>query len=424
MTAVSEIGVSRTRSPKRSCSPRVSPKTLPPSPTSMPATNTRSSSASSHSSADRIASIVRKTGASSAGRGGSGHTGRGRVTKSNSVVVAGASSPRAASTAASSSCATDDSNALIVSSSMPADRRTSRVGEQRVARLPRFHLFGEFGSAAGRLRSGRASGRWRPRRWRARVRRGRPRPRRASPMRSRRRRCRRPRRSRRRIPRRAARASPRAGSTPVRTRRTRCSRRRRPPGSFHTAARFTASWNAPCATAPSPKNATTTEPSARSCAAVAAPTAIGRPAATIPLAPKMPIVGSAMCIEPPRPRFVPASLRHQLGEHPGRVETLRQAVAVTAMRRRDHVGRAERPARAHGRRLLPDRQVHEARDLAVAVQRRHPLLEPADHEHASMHLDEVGVTEHERCIVLTGTNQGARCPNRSTSPCPSPVSVT
>ena len=34
----------------------------------------------------------------------------------------------------------------------------------------------------------------------------------------------------------------------------------------------------------------------------------GRPAATIPLAPKIPSFGSAMCIEPPRPRLVPWSL--------------------------------------------------------------------------------------------------------------------
>ena len=45
--AVSEIGVSRTRSPNRSARPRVSPKTLPPEPTSIPATKTRSSLASS-----------------------------------------------------------------------------------------------------------------------------------------------------------------------------------------------------------------------------------------------------------------------------------------------------------------------------------------------------------------------------------------
>ena len=98
-----------------------------------------------------------------------------------------------------------------------------------------------------------------------------------------------------------------------------------------------------------------------------------------------------MCIEPPRPRFVPVVLGHQLGEHPERVEALGEAVAVAAMGRRDHVGRAERPARADGRRLLPDRQVHEAGDLAVAVERGHPLLEAADHEHPPMHLEEVGV---------------------------------
>ena len=69
MIAVSEIGVSRTRSPNRSASPRVSPKTLPPAPTSMPATNTRSSLGElGLERAMRMASMVRKTGASSAGR--------------------------------------------------------------------------------------------------------------------------------------------------------------------------------------------------------------------------------------------------------------------------------------------------------------------------------------------------------------------
>lgn len=66
-----------------------------------------------------------------------------------------------------------------------------------------------------------------------------------------------------------------------------------------------ASWKAPWAGAPSPKNATVMPPSARSWDAVAAPTAIGTPAATIPLAPKTPSFGSAMCIDPPRPRLVP-----------------------------------------------------------------------------------------------------------------------
>ena len=77
--ALSEMGVSRTRSPNRSCRPRVRPNTLPPAATSIPATNTRSSPASSASSAARIASMVRNTGASAAGAGGSGRSGLGRV---------------------------------------------------------------------------------------------------------------------------------------------------------------------------------------------------------------------------------------------------------------------------------------------------------------------------------------------------------
>ena len=78
-------------------------------------------------------------------------------------------------------------------------------------------------------------------------------------------------------------------------------------GSFHSAARLAASWKAPWATAPSPKNDTTTVLFLRSRAAVATPAAIGTPAATIPLAPKIPRSGSAMCMEPPRPLFVPVT---------------------------------------------------------------------------------------------------------------------
>ncbi len=118
-------------------------------------------------------------------------------------------------------------------------------------------------------------------------------------------------------------------------------------------------------------------------------------------------------------------LGHQLGEHPERVETLGEAVTMAAMGGRDHVGRAERPAGAHGRRLLPDRQVHEARHLAVAVERGHTLLESADHEHPPVHLEELGVSEHEAVIVTVGTNGGERrWQSRSTSPRRSPVPRT
>ena len=185
-------------------------------------------------------------------------------------------------------------------------------------------------------------------------------------------------------------------------------------GSSHTAARFTASWNAPWAGAPSPKNATATVPSARSCAAVAAPTAMGTPAATMPLAPKIPSFGSAMCIEPPAAAVGALVLAHQLGEHAERVEALGQAVAVAAVGRGDDVGGAQRPARPHGGRLLPDREVHEPGDLAVAVERGDPLLEPADQQHAPVHLDQVAGGEapgrkvgprSRRCIVLVGTKR-------------------
>ena len=129
---------------------------------------------------------------------------------------------------------------------------------------------------------------------------------------------------------------------------------------------------------------------------------------------RCPSFGSAMCIEPPRPRLVPCVLAHQLGEHPERVEALGQAVAVAAVGRGDDVVGPQRPARADRRGLLADREVHEAGDLAVAVERGHPLLEPADQQHPAVHLEQVGVREgggggaaegHEACIVLVGTTR-------------------
>ena len=107
----------------------------------------------------------------------------------------------------------------------------------------------------------------------------------------------------------------------------------------------------------------------------------------MPLAPKIPIVGSAMCIDPPRPRFVPLSRPMSSANIPSGDEPLGEAVAVAAMRGSDHVGAAEWPTRTDGRGLLADRQVDETRHLAVAVQHRHPLFEPADHRHPAEHLD-------------------------------------
>ena len=104
-------------------------------------------------------------------------------------------------------------------------------------------------------------------------------------------------------------------------------------------------------------------------------------------------------------------LAHQLGEHGGRLQALGQAVAVAAVRRRDDVGRMQWPARADGRRLLPRRQMDETGDFTIAVERRHPLLEASDQQHAPLHLDQVDHREggggevdgHRTCTVLVGT---------------------
>ena len=159
-----------------------------------------------------------------------------------------------------------------------------------------------------------------------------------------------------------------------RTRRSRCSRRRRRP-----AAATPRPGSPPRGTRPGPprrrrRTPPPRAPSARSWAAVAAPTAMGRPAATIPFAPKMPRSGSAMCIEPPRPRLVPCVPGHQLGEHPERVQALGQAVAVAPVGRGDDVRRARAastrrpptpPGRPTGGRTRAPRRPGRARPPAA-----------------------------------------------------------
>ena len=62
-----------------------------------------------------------------------------------------------------------------------------------------------------------------------------------------------------------------------------------------------ASWNAPMLVAPSPKKTTETVSLPRYLLANPAPTAIGTPPPTIPLAPSMLSSRSQMCIDPPLP---------------------------------------------------------------------------------------------------------------------------
>ncbi len=63
----------------------------------------------------------------------------------------------------------------------------------------------------------------------------------------------------------------------------------------------------------------------------------------------------------------------------------------------------ERPAGTDGGRLLPDRQVDEARHLAVAVELRDALLEPPDEQHPAVHLEEVVKAGAHAVTVTTGT---------------------
>ena len=174
-------------------------------------------------------------------------------------------------------------------------------------------------------------------------------------------------------------------------------------GSRQTAARLSASWNAPWAAAPSPKNATATPSSSPQLrghrGAVGDRKAGGHDAvgAEDPELRVGDVHGAAAA------SVGPLVAGHQLGEHALGVQALGQAVAVAAVGRGDHVVGAQRPARADRRRLLADGEVHEAGDQAVAVEVGHPLLEPADEQHATLHL-ELGRRE--------GTGGVGRCHGR------------
>jgi len=78
-------------------------------------------------------------------------------------------------------------------------------------------------------------------------------------------------------------------------------------GSLNEEAMFIASWKVPRLEAPSPKKQMATASVFLYLQANAAPTEIGCPAPTIPLAPRMPRSISAMCIEPPFPLQYPVA---------------------------------------------------------------------------------------------------------------------
>ena len=176
--AVSEIGVSRTRSPNWSWSPRVSPNTLPPvaDVDRRRRTPGRRSPTPSRGRRGSRPSCGRPARRRAAGRLGMlrarAHDVVGRV-----VATSGRAAARAASTASSRSLRDGRFQRPDPVGGRPrrtrAGGRGRRAGRAPSRRRPRCSV----GTAAGRPRSDRASGTWSPRRSSGRRRRARHRPR-------------------------------------------------------------------------------------------------------------------------------------------------------------------------------------------------------------------------------------------------------
>ena len=364
-----------------------------------------------------MASMVRKTGASRGGGGGSAGAGRGRMTKS--VQGGGgrgrrAGEPRRLLRPAPS--ATEASSVLMASSADACRPQPAGVDDEGVPRLPGPDLVGRpvalrvafvvaVPAVRRRLDHGRA-----PRRPES------PGPTSSWRSRSPRRRCRRPPRSRRRSRRPVCSSGAACWLDAGENSAYPLFSQKKITGRCHTAARFTASWNAPWATAPSPKNATATvavgaELGGRGCS-----DRDRQAGGHDPVGAEDPDVRVGDVHRAAAAPVGALVLPHQLGEHPEGGQALGQAVTVAAMGRRDDVLGSKGPARPDGRRLLTDGQVDEAGHLAVAVQRGYPLLEPPDDaasgdasragrcSRTGAATDRPGSTR--RCIVLVGTTTG------------------
>ncbi len=81
-----------------------------------------------------------------------------------------------------------------------------------------------------------------------------------------------------------------------------------------------------------------------------------------------------MCIDPPRPRLVPSSLPISSANIPSGSSPLARQWPWPAVGRGDDVVGMQRPAGADRRRLLSDREVHEAGDLAGRGRASRPAL--------------------------------------------------
>src|SRR5712692_9491158 len=103
-------------------------------------------------------------------------------------------------------------------------------------------------------------------------------------------------------------------------------------------------------------------------------------------------------------------LAEQLGEHPGDVGALGQAVAVAAVGARDVVVLAQRRAHAHGDGLLSDVEVGEARHPGAAVELVHLFLEQPDRRHPAVHVEPGPVEDRRVRGRLPGGGAHERAP--------------
>ena len=164
-------------------------------------------------------------------------------------------------------------------------------------------------------------------------------------------------------------------------------------------------------TAPSPKNATATCRLPRKLCR-RRPHRDRTPAATIPFAEDPEAPGRRCASAAATARAVPPSLANSSANISSGVDTLGQAVPVTAVRRRDDVGgaAASTPTAAPS---CPIDRCTEAGHLAVAVERSDPLLEPADQQHPAMAMEKVGDARSARAhYVLVGTTSACWPPRR------------
>ena len=162
-------------------------------------------------------------------------------------------------------------------------------------------------------------------------------------------------------------------------------------GAFQIAAMLRASWNVPMFVAPSPKKR---QRDVRLAAASGTrprrPTAIGRPAPTIALAPMLPLLKSMRCIDPPTPPEPPARAAHQLGERGLGRHAQGERLAVAAVGVGLDVARLHRRDGADRDRLLALAQVGRALDLPAHEQLLDLLLEQPDADHRAVPLEAVG----------------------------------